>query len=163
MQNVITYKGFDFSFFFQFTKQTGYNYLRGFDAPGSSNTNALGVTGNQPAFVMERWRETDRDTHVQKFAASPASPAISSYLTILDYDADNIISDASFIRLQNVSLEWQIPKALLKRAGFAGASLYIQGQNLFTITNYYGFDPTTTSFRSLPTLRVISLGAKVSL
>ena len=51
-------------------------------------------------------------------------------------DAD--ITDASFIRLKNVSLSWQVPEVLLRKLHFQNVRLYVQGQNLFTITKYKG-------------------------
>jgi hypothetical protein len=42
------------------------------------------------------------------------------------------------------------------------ARLYIQAQNLFTITGYKGLDPETQSASVLPPLRVITFGAQVT-
>ncbi len=63
---------------------------------------------------------------------------------------DNFLEDGSFLRLNNVTLAYDVPVNQL----FTGASafkpsklsVYITGQNLFTWTDYTGFDPEVTSF-----------------
>jgi TonB-linked SusC/RagA family outer membrane protein len=161
LRNTITAGSFDISFFFQFTKQTGLNYISSFGPAGVS-------INNQPVFVMSRWSESSVNqgkpiTSIQKFTSSNTSDAGSAYNSSISTGTDFAVSDASFVRLQNISLEWHIPQAILKKAAVTGASLYVQGQNLFTLTNYYGFDPQTTSFVSLPTLRVITVGGRITL
>lgn len=53
-------------------------------------------------------------------------------------DSDYFIEDGSFIRLQNISLGYTLPQFndLISKA-----RIYVSGQNLFTITDYTGFDP----------------------
>ena len=49
---------------------------------------------------------------------------------------------AAYFRLKNVQLGYEIPKALLKRIGINSAYVYVNGQNLFTSTDFYqGYDP----------------------
>jgi hypothetical protein len=162
VSNNFSYKGFELSFSFQFTKQTRTNYLGGgvFAVAGSSQT-------NQPVFVMNRWQRPGNVTSIQKFTTGTSTEAgvayrnaVSGYYTGLA--SDMTISDASFIRLQNTSLTWHIPRGFLKKTGLEEASLYAQGQNLFTITNFFGFDPES-SFGMIPPLRTITVGAKISL
>lgn len=52
------------------------------------------------------------------------------------------LQDASFIRLKNLSLGYTFDKSLTKIGDFR---LYVSSQNLFTITNYKGFDPESSS------------------
>lgn len=53
-------------------------------------------------------------------------------------DSDYFIEDGSFIRLQNISLGYTLPNFndMISRS-----RIYVSGQNLFTITDYTGFDP----------------------
>jgi TonB-linked SusC/RagA family outer membrane protein len=63
---------------------------------------------------------------------------------------DNFLEDGSYLRLNNVTLAYDVPVSQL----FAGMSafkpsklsIYVTGQNLFTWTDYNGFDPEVTSF-----------------
>jgi len=49
---------------------------------------------------------------------------------------------AAYMRLKNVQLGYQLPKNLLSGLKIAGAYIYLNGQNLFTRTNFYeGYDP----------------------
>ncbi|SHG56192.1 TonB-linked outer membrane protein, SusC/RagA family [Fodinibius roseus] len=57
---------------------------------------------------------------------------------------NEVVEDASFMRLQNVTLGYDLPSVLGNI--FQTARVYITGQNLVTITNYSGFDPEVSSF-----------------
>ncbi len=54
-----------------------------------------------------------------------------------------------------------LPKNLCDRVHFQNCSVFVQGQNLFTITNYAGLDPETKSSRSLPPSSCIDIRYKV--
>jgi hypothetical protein len=69
--------------------------------------------------------------------------------------------DASFIRLKSVSFSYDLPAQVALKMKMNAAKLYIQGQNLFTITSYKGFDPESQGM-SLPPLRTLSAGLKIS-
>lgn len=45
------------------------------------------------------------------------------------------------MRIKNIQLTYTIPSSWLKRVGLTSGQIYIQGQNLFTITKYTGLDP----------------------
>jgi TonB-dependent starch-binding outer membrane protein SusC len=49
--------------------------------------------------------------------------------------------DRSFIRLQDISLSYDLPKTLLDKAKFGGMKVYVSGKNLATWTNWNGWDP----------------------
>ena len=51
------------------------------------------------------------------------------------------IEDGSFLRLRNVTFSYNFPFELLDKAGIQNVRLYVQGQNLWTLTDYSGFDP----------------------
>lgn len=53
----------------------------------------------------------------------------------------NFIEDADFLRLKNVTLAYNFPASMLQGKGFHAATIYINAQNLFTITSYSGMDP----------------------
>lgn len=150
LQNSVSFKGFSLDFLFQFVKQTGYNYLSKFSSPGTFS--------NQPIEVMQRWQKPGDITNVQRFA--PAGPGLQNYNLV--FDGSNRVSDASFIRLRNLSFSYAFTKNQLGRSGVQGLRIYVQGQNLFTITNYLGLDPETQSFLNVPTLRLLTAGVQVT-
>ena len=57
------------------------------------------------------------------------------------WTSDWHVEDASFIRLQNVSLGYNFPKNLLEKLKFDQLRISLTGQNLFTISDYSGYNP----------------------
>jgi TonB-dependent starch-binding outer membrane protein SusC len=51
------------------------------------------------------------------------------------------IEDGTYFRLRNVQLTYTLPQPALDAIGLQGASVYFQGQNLLTLTNYTGMNP----------------------
>jgi len=51
------------------------------------------------------------------------------------------LESGSYFRMRNVQLTYNLPKSLMSKLLFSGARIYVQAQNLFTITNYSGMDP----------------------
>lgn len=150
--NSVKYKGLELTFLFQFVKQTGRGYMNSFQAPGAAS--------NQPTVVMGRWQNPGDVTDIQKFSITPDGGG-NNYENALF--ADNAIVDASFIRLKNVSLSWTAPSFVTSKLKLASAKLFINGLNLWTITNFIGLDPETgQSTRTLPPLRMISTGIQLS-
>ena len=54
---------------------------------------------------------------------------------------DKMVENASFVKLRSLTLTYNLPKGLVSRANISNANVYIQGNNLFTITKYSGYDP----------------------
>lgn len=150
-QNTIRFKGLELDFLFQYVKQKGPNYFYGF-FPGLTRK-------NQPAWVLDRWQqEGDNATH-QMF---DSNLSLGGQWTNAARFSDAGFSDASFIRLKNVSLSWQLPDAVLKKMNVSLLKVYVQAQNLLTITKYKGLDPETLSSSSLPPLKVLTIGLQAS-
>ncbi|HLR32061.1 MAG TPA: SusC/RagA family TonB-linked outer membrane protein, partial [Fodinibius sp.] len=70
----------------------------------------------------------------------------------------NYWEDATFIRLQNLSVSYQLPKAVVKQITARSVRVFFNAQNVATITGYSGNDPETGS---LNTPRLYSLGINV--
>jgi hypothetical protein len=160
LQNSISYKGFSLDFLFQFTKQIGYDETRfGYSSPGTFSSNA---TTNQPASVLNYWKQGGDVAAYQR-----PNPNISTLTNIYSYASsiysDAAWTDASYIRLKNLSLSYALPAFLLKQAHLQQVRLYAQGQNLLTFTKYKGLDPENQSTFVLPPLRVVTFGVQVSL
>ncbi|MEP4534992.1 MAG: SusC/RagA family TonB-linked outer membrane protein, partial [Cyclobacteriaceae bacterium] len=57
---------------------------------------------------------------------------------------DRLIEDGSYLRLNNLSIGYDLP---VEKLGFLSkANIYVSANNLFTITKYTGYDPVTTSY-----------------
>jgi len=55
------------------------------------------------------------------------------------------LEDGDFIRLKTLSLAYKLPSNVIHKIGLNSLSLYVQAQNLFTITDYLGFDPEVST------------------
>src|SRR5207247_3813728 len=120
----ITYKGFELSFFFQFVKQLGYSYgdfsNNGDYFPGQFSYG----NSNQPVNALKRWQNPGNVTDFGMFTTN-----YNWY-----QESDHTWTDASFIRLKNLSVSYRLPEKLLKSAPLKNCKFYIQGQNLWKIT-----------------------------
>ncbi|MGJ5641512.1 SusC/RagA family TonB-linked outer membrane protein [Formosa sp. S-31] len=146
--NSISYKNLSLDFFFQFKKQRAFNTKSVQVAPGYRR--------NVPVSLLNHWQNPG-DTSEYMLATgglnSSLYPSIS-YQTI----SSAAVSDASFIRLRNITLNFKIPKSVLPNLDL---NLYLQGQNLFTITGFDGPDPEMSSLIILPPLRQFTIGAQI--
>ncbi|TVT43158.1 TonB-dependent receptor [Hymenobacter setariae] len=151
LQNSLSYKGFSLDFFLQFTRQTARSYVpQGPPGQGLSNwtTDAL-----------RRWQKPGDVTDIPK-ATSSFGTAYSTYFNYTN--SPTVFGDASFIRLKTLSLSYSLPSATVQGWHLQGLRFYVQGQNLFTITGYNGFDPEVPLF-ALPPQRVLTGGVQVSI
>ena len=64
---------------------------------------------------------------------------------IKEADLPQILENASFLRLKNVVLGYTLPKSVLSKVGIQNLRLYVQAENLLTITGYSGLDPEYTN------------------
>jgi hypothetical protein len=52
-----------------------------------------------------------------------------------------LYESTDFIRLKDVSLAYDIPKAAISRIGLSNIRVYVSGRNLLTFTKWSGLDP----------------------
>lgn len=151
--NSLRYKSLQLDMLLQFVKQDQYNYLYKYIMPG--------MLSNQPAEVLNRWRQPGDYSNIQLFSQA-SFDANTAYLNIQQSDA--AIADASYIRLKNLSISYQLPDRWLKRMRLQNARFYLQGQNLFTLTGYKGLDPEVAGRQEVyPTLRICTIGLQLAI
>ena len=56
-------------------------------------------------------------------------------------DNDYFIQNTSFLRVRNLQLGYTLPTAVGEKVGFSKLRIYASGENLFTFTDFEGFDP----------------------
>jgi len=155
INNNFTYKRFSASFFLQFTKQLGRDWRT------NNSTNPPGTMFNVPALVLDRWQVVGQETDVQKFTTVvPFTGTNGFYLHSLSSGA---YTDASFIRLKNVYLAYNVPTNWLTAVHIKSCKFYVQGQNLFLITGYKAGDPEMQNYKVMAPLRTITGGLQLSL
>ena len=72
--------------------------------------------------------------------------------------SDRFVEDGSYLRIQNISLGYDLPTQIFGKSIFSKARLYVNVQNLYTFTKYSGFDPALGNFDQNVTLNGIDLG-----
>jgi TonB-dependent starch-binding outer membrane protein SusC len=71
-------------------------------------------------------------------------------------------SDASYIRLKNLAFAYSLPSSLLKKLFIKDCAVYINAENLLTITGYKVGDPETQTIYEVPLQRIIVAGVKLN-
>jgi TonB-linked SusC/RagA family outer membrane protein len=146
--NQLSYKSWDFSFLMQFVRQSQSNYISQMFCPGTFN--------NQPAEALDVWSENNTNGKYMPYTSGVNSQKMKLFTYFKSSTAS--VGDASFIRLKNIRLSYRLEvKKYLQNIQF-----YIQGQNLLTITNYFGLDPEFTSAGFLPPLKTWSFGIQMN-
>lgn len=147
--NNISYGPWSASFLWYFVKQRNWNYNRQMVIPGSMN--------NQPVEVLDVWSASNPNGTYMPYSSGTVASKTSAHTFFQNSTA--AISDASFIRLKNVQLNYSIP---VRQFGIKEATIYLQGQNLLTLTKYFGIDPEFVLNGFLPPLKTYSLGFQVT-
>lgn len=124
INNVFSVKRWSLSAFFQFvTGNEIFNFVR------YKNESMSGLE-NQSSNVLNRWVAQGQQTNVPR--ASYVDPQGNSAFS------SRWIEDGSFIKLKSLSLSYTIDEEFLS---FRNAKFYLSATNLFTLTNYLGYDP----------------------
>ncbi len=72
--------------------------------------------------------------------------------------SDRFIEDGSYLRIQNIRLGYTLPKDYLQRFRIEKLRLFVNAQNMFTFTNYTGYDPEIGAFNQDPLRQNIDMG-----
>ncbi len=146
--NQISYKKLGFSFLFQFVNRKQWNYNSLMSRPGSMY--------NQPIQVLNVWSENNPDGQYMPYTAG----ASTQNNKVFSYYASSTaaISDASYIRLKNIQISYRLPF----NKYIQDALIYVQGQNILTLNDYFGLDPEFTSTGFLPPLKTYSFGVQLN-
>lgn len=149
-QNSINYRGFILDVLFQFAKQTGINNAYS-GLPGS----AL----NQLTTVLDRWQKPGDIATIQRFNQDYS---LYSLATIAISQSNFAVINASYVRLKNLSLSYFLSGKWMQKLHLQTSRIYIQGQNLLTITKYKNADPESQNPLTLPPLKVITAGIQIT-
>ncbi|HTE28707.1 TonB-dependent receptor [Flavitalea sp.] len=74
-----------------------------------------------------------------------------------------VYENASFVRIKDVSLAYDLPKSVLDRLRFIKLQVYVSGRNLATITDWRGLDPELSSQVSMPLQKEFVFGINLAL
>ena len=114
------------------------------------DTNLAGFA-NMSTSMLRIWQQAGDVTDIPRAGSVTRGQAGTRYL-----------EDASFLRLRNISISYSLDKDFLERTKlFTNVRLYVQGQNLLTLTKWRGFDPESnisSTFFEYPTPKTLTLG-----
>jgi hypothetical protein len=122
--NDFSYKNFDLNLFFQGSEgndMLSYTLLE---------LETLSAGNNATTEALRRWTPTNTNTDVPRAFTGRSRRASSRW-----------IFDGSYLRLKNVALGYTLPKSALSQLKIQRMRVFVSAQNLFTSTNYRGFDP----------------------
>lgn len=148
LQNNFVIGKFEAGFFFQFVKQNGIE-------PIFASFNPSGFNVNEPIMVLDRWRKPGDVARYQRYTATYGDAFNTASLVA---NSSAVITDASFIRLKNIFASYTVSAKTLQHLRISSVKIFVQGQNLATITRYKGPDPENQSVTAIPPLRMLTGG-----
>jgi hypothetical protein len=117
---------------------------------------------NQSLAAVNRWRVDGQVTEVPR--ASWGDPSRNARFS------DRWIEDGSYLKLRTISLSYNVP---IKANFIRSATVYAIANNLFTVSNYLGYDPEFSAGSSVfargvdiglePSFRSMFLGVRIGL
>jgi TonB-linked SusC/RagA family outer membrane protein len=161
VNNIPVYQGgfgFDFSYkgFYASTLFTYAFDVYRFDSDLSTQYS----TGNIGQFrvspdMLNAWTPTNTNTDV---------PALNASNLGLSGNSDRFLQDASYIRMRNIQIGYNVPQKFLKNTFMSALSFSLQGENLLTFTKWQGFDvesSRTLDVYQYPTPRLYTFGVDI--
>jgi TonB-linked SusC/RagA family outer membrane protein len=143
--NSISYRNFDLSFFFQGSQGNKMANLNSFDLVKFNGQNNVLAEA-----ALNRWTPTNPGN---KYPRALAAGSLD-----IGVFSSAVVEDASYIRLKNVSLGYNISSRLLAKAKIKTLKVYASASNIWTHTKYTGYDPEANTYGQSTTLVGIDLG-----
>lgn len=157
-----SYKSWDMSVFINFSYGNDI-----YNANRLEFSNQYGVDGNMLSIMSGRWKVIDsKGNLIQKqtnattvIGVSPDSmAAINAHASIWQpirtttgfLPMSFAVEDGSFVRLNNLTIGYTLPKKLVQKAKISNLRFYVTAYNLATLTSYSGFDPDVNVKRNNP-------------
>ncbi|HSI77042.1 MAG TPA: TonB-dependent receptor [Lunatimonas sp.] len=158
LSNTFIYGPFSLEVFFQYQYgNLGFNQ----DLYNLAQAGSIGQD-NQTVDQIYFWRSPGDITNTPKPYEGGRVPGHSGYQQF----STKQISDASYIRLKQITLDYNVPVSVLQKVGIEQAKVFLQGLNLWTLTKYNGLDPEVNSIGSTygtyPNSRQITAGLNLN-
>ncbi|MDQ6470975.1 TonB-dependent receptor [Flavobacterium sp. LHD-80] len=131
--NNFRYKNVDLSIFLQ--GSYGNDVMNLTKRAGTTNAS---LYDNQLVDAMDYYSSTNTASNNPR----PIADASNTNLLI----SDRYVEDGSYLRIQNITLGYSLPQDVISKYKISRLRLYGSAQNLYTFTNYSGYDPEIGSF-----------------
>jgi len=135
LNNTFSYKGIELSVLFQGV--FGNQVMNG---AGGFMSASFDWFDNQTVDQLNRWQNPGDVTNVPQLRLGYGNGIGAS---------SRYVEDASYVRLKNITLAYNVDSKLLNKLKIRSARIYLTGVNLATFTNYSGWDPeVNTDYRA---------------
>jgi TonB-linked SusC/RagA family outer membrane protein len=101
---------------------------------------------------VNSWRPDNPDAKYPQIGENPNQVGPNNFTS-------NLLEDGSYLRLRTLTLSFLVPQSLQSRLRLSASRIYVTGTNLFTITDYSGFDPDVSAQSVGNANRGIDIGA----
>jgi TonB-linked SusC/RagA family outer membrane protein len=91
---------------------------------------------NKGTYVLDSWTTSNPSNTTPK--------AVNGGSVNYDNFSDYFVEDASYLRIQNIQVGYTLGERISNKIGIRKCRIYVSGNNLFTFTNYKGYDPSAT-------------------
>lgn len=172
--NSFRYKDFDFNIFLNGVYGNKiYNILREKYTNPMSNSGMLNEVTGIARIGLKDPNGSDTDIN-NVYIINPDAAVQRMHTTDANTNnriSDRFVEDGSYLRIKNVSVGYTFPKKLLSKYQIDNLRVYVNVQNLFTFTNYDGYDPEIGSYNVLlknidnaryPSQRIYTFGLNVT-
>ena len=132
MTNTLRYKNLDLSIVLQGVHGNEILHL------GNRFYGNLECTQNQTTEALNRWQSEENPGNGWVPRANTATTGMNNAVS------SRWVEDGSFVRINNITLGYSLPKQWLERCSMQYARIYFSTQNPFTFTNYSGYNPETS-------------------
>lgn len=144
LTNSFSYKNFNLSFFIQGSQGNDiYNASR-------IDTEGMLDTKNQSTRVIDRWMRPGMVTTIPRASSEGDTQNVLT--------SSRFVEDGSYLRLKNLTIGYDLDKKWIKPLMMSSANIYLTATNLFTLTNYMGYDPEVNFGGNSGTLLGIDYG-----
>jgi len=161
------YKGFDLQVFFQGVYGNEiYNAVR-HRTEGSGNESTLSTSmRNVWVDYSDTMKESMENQGVDWTQLINPDGSIPSPVgnPMNRETSDRMVESGAYLRLKNLQVGYTIPKRITEKANISRCRLYVSGSNIFTITNYSGYDPEVGSgidYGNYPQVRTFTVGVNL--
>ncbi|CAM3643655.1 TonB-dependent receptor [Mucilaginibacter galii] len=145
LTNTFNYKDFDLSVFLYGSYGGKILNVLSYQTAGLS-----GLYTNQLASSSNYWTPQNANSDIPAPRGGIANPNLVM--------SDRFLESASYLRIQNVRLGYNLPARYAKYVKLTNLKVYVSAQNLYVFTNYSGLDPEVGSFNQNPTIMNVDLG-----
>jgi TonB-linked SusC/RagA family outer membrane protein len=152
LHNSFRYKNWQLDAFFYFEKRPFQEgYLKTYYYPAGY------IGKNVPrSLVKDYWSPENPGGTLPGLTTTTTSDIGYAYFNHYT-ESSAVYTDASYIRLKNVSLAYTLPEAATRKLKAKNIRLYVRGENLWTLTEFDEWDPETQT--AVPAFRTITAGA----